>query len=221
MWKENPELAWGFKANFFNIINNLEPHEGYYHLLKNITNKYDYFICTSNIDGYFLKAGYDPDKIYEVHGSINNLQCMNKKCNLNNGITPLNTENVPKFDPYTFIATNLPYCKFCNNMSRPNVSMFGDFEFYNKPYEHQRKRLDNWLNNLKKYHKSLVILEIGCGLNPHSLRMLNGKMMSGEWKMPVFDNNIGVIRINPNDERDEEKTIHLSIGANEGIKRLF
>ena len=221
MWKEYPELAWGFKANFYNIINKLKPHEGYYHLLKNIKNKYDYFVCTSNIDGYFFKAGYDSNKVYEVHGSVNNLQCMNKKCNLNNGITPLDKETVPIFDPNTFIATNLPTCKFCNNMSRPNVSMFGDYDFYNKPYEHQRKRLDEWLNNLKKYKKSLVILEIGCGLNPHSLRMLNGKMMSGEWKMPVFDNNIGIIRINPNDERNEEKTIHLSIGAKDGLKRLF
>ena len=58
--------------------------------------------------------------------------------------------------------------------------------------------------------EEIVILEIGCGLNPHSLRMKNGKMMSGEWKMPVFDNNIGTVRINPNDVRNEEKTIHLS-----------
>ena len=111
--KENPELAWGFKANFYNIMNNLEPHEGYYHLLKNLNNKYDYFVCTSNVDGYFFRAGYDSNKIYEVHGSVNNLQCMDKNCNIKNGIIPLKKEMVPKFDPNTFIATNLPKCKFC------------------------------------------------------------------------------------------------------------
>ena len=221
MWKENPELAWGFKANFYHIMNNLQPHEGYYHLLKNLKNKYDYFVCTSNIDGYFFRAGYDPNKIYEVHGSVNNLQCMDKNCNIKNGVVRLEKEMVPKFDPNTFIASNLPKCRFCKNMSRPNVSMFGDFEFYGKPYEHQRKRLNSWLNNLKKYNKSLVILEIGCGLNPHSLRMKNGKMMSGEWKMPIFDNNIGTIRINPNDVRNEEKTVHLTIGAEIGLKKIL
>ena len=43
--------------------------------------------------------------------------------------------------------------------------------------------------------------------------MSNGKMMSGEWKMPVFDNNIGTIRLNPNDEQEDINTIHINKGA--------
>ena len=46
-------------------------------------------------------------------------------------------------------------------------------------------------------------------------------MMSGEWKMPVFDNNIGTIRLNPNDEQEEKETIHISMGAQKGIHNLF
>ena len=38
---------------------------------------------------------------------------------------------------------------------------------------------------------------MSCGINPHSLRMNNGKMMSGEWKLPNLTNNLGTIRINP------------------------
>ena len=37
-----------------------------YKLLENIKDKFDYFICTSNIDGYFKRSGFD-EKIYEVH----------------------------------------------------------------------------------------------------------------------------------------------------------
>ena len=66
-----------------------------------------------------------------------------------------------------------------------------------------------------------VVLEIGCGINPHSLRMSNGKMMSGEWKMPIFDNNIGTIRLNPNDEQYDINTIHIGLGALKGIHLLF
>ena len=219
MWKENPELAWGFKSHFYKLINSYEPHQGYYELLEHIKDKYDYFITTSNIDGYFKKSGFDTNKIYEVHGSVNYLQCMNKKCNEMNGVTI--AENLPEYNEDTLIAKSLPQCKFCKNMSRPNVSMFGDVEFYGKPYEHQRKRLDEWFSNIKKYNKKLVILEIGCGINQHSLRMSNGKMMSGEWKMPVFDNNIGTIRLNPNDEQNDKNTIHISLGAKQGIHNLF
>lgn len=219
MWKERPELAWGFKAHFYTIMNDLDPHEGYYELLRSINDKYDYFIATSNIDGYFKRSGFDENKIYEVHGSVNYLQCMDKNCNIMNGVTP--AENLPTYSKDTFIADWLPKCKYCSKMSRPNVSMFGDVEFFGKPYEHQRKRLNDWLGNVKKQNKKLVILEIGCGINPHSLRMSNGKMMSGEWKMPIFDNNIGTIRLNPNDEQDDKGTIHISLGAKQGIHSLF
>lgn len=219
MWKEKPELAWGFKSNFYHLMNRLEPHQGYYELLEKIQDRYDYFVATSNIDGYFKRSGFDESKIYEVHGSVNFLQCMDKNCNNLNGVNV--AENMPTFNQETFIADWLPKCKNCSNMARPNVSMFGDVEFYGKPYEHQRKRLNEWLSNLKKNNKKLVILEIGCGINPHSLRMSNGKMMSGEWKMPVFDNNIGTIRLNPNDEQEEVNTIHISLGAMKGIHSLF
>lgn len=219
MWKEKPDLAWGFKSNFYHLMNSLEPHRGYYELLEKIQDRYDYFVATSNIDGYFKRAGFSESKIYEVHGSVNFLQCMDKHCNNLNGVTL--AENMPTFNKDTFIADWLPKCKHCSNMSRPNVSMFGDVEFYGKPYEHQRKRLNEWLSNLKKQNKKLIILEIGCGINKHSLRMSNGRMMSGEWKMPVFDNNIGTIRLNPNDEQEETNTIHISLGAMKGIHSLF
>ena len=218
MWKTRPELAWGFKAHFYKIMNELSPHEGYYELFDKVKHK-EYFICTSNIDGYFKRVGFDPNRIYEVHGSVNYLQCMDKQCNIQNGITEATC--LPHYDPNTFLVETLPKCTFCNNMSRPNVSMFGDVEFYGKPYEYQRKRLDTWLQMLKKQNKSLIILEIGCGINPHSLRMSNGKMMSGEWKMPVFDNHMGTIRINPSDIQDDENTIHIPMGAKTGIHNLF
>ena len=219
MWKTRPELAWGFKSHFYNLMNTLVPHKGYFELLKNIKDKYDYFIATSNIDGYFKRSGFNENKIYEVHGSVNYLQCMDKHCNIINGVT--SSVNLPTYNKDTFIANWLPKCKHCNEMSRPNVSMFGDVEFYGKPYEHQRRRLNEWFTNLKKNDKKLVILEIGCGINPHSLRMSNGKMMSGEWKMPIFDNNIGTIRLNPNDEQDDKNTIHIGLGALKGIHLLF
>ena len=218
MWKENPHLAWGFKASFYHTMQELEPHEGYYTLLNALKAKYDYFVCTSNIDGYFERAGFDPMKIYEVHGSVNFSQCMDKACNARNGVSPA---VIPDVDPETMHATTLPSCPHCGNMSRPNVSMFGDYEFFEKPSQHQRKRLNTWLDKLNKENKQLVILEIGCGINPHSLRMCDGKMMSGEWKMPMFDNHVGTIRINPEQNTHDPGTIHINMGAKTGLKALM
>ena len=220
MWKKNPELAWGFKSNFYNMMNGCEPHEGYYNLLKFLQEKLqnNYFICTSNIDNYFERAGFDPAKIYEVHGTMKYLQCMDKKCSIRQGIIPLSESLLPSFNEDTLMAYNLPNCPYCKNILRPNVSMFGDHDFYGKPYEHARKRMSKWLLDVNKNNQRLVILEIGCGINPHSLRMNNGTMLSGEWKLPKIINLQCSIRLNPENEEtsSNDNTIHVNMGAKKG-----
>ena len=36
------------------------------------------FVYTSNVDGHFQKAGFSPDQVYEVHGSIGWMQCLSE-----------------------------------------------------------------------------------------------------------------------------------------------
>ena len=223
MWKTYPELAWGFKSNFYNIMASKSPHEGYDKLL-NFLNKIknnNYFICTSNIDNYFEKGGFDKNKIYEVHGSMKLLQCMDKKCSVRNGAIELKEDILPKYDKETFIASRLPQCPHCKEILRPNVSMFGDYDFYGKPYEYSKKKMEKWIHDIEKNNQKLVILEIGCGINPHSLRMNNGVMMSGEWKIPTIKNIMKTIRLNPEDIEDSDKTIHISLPAKIGLNRLL
>ena len=40
-------------------------------------------------------------------------------------------------------------------------------------------------------------------------------------EMPIFDNNIGTIRLNPDDKQNDSKIIHIGIGAKNGIHALF
>jgi NAD-dependent SIR2 family protein deacetylase len=214
MWKEFPELAWGFKAKFYSTLNECIPHDGYYNLLRRIKEKFgdNYFVCTSNIDGFFKKSDFDPEKIYEMHGTMDLFQCMDKNCNQRNGIQLL--DNIPEFDK-NMIVKKLPKCKYCDNILRPNVSMFGDFDFYNVPYKYQRNKLEKFIDK----SNNMIIVEIGCGINPHSLRMENGKMLSGEWKMPKLKENIPFIRINPNDPGNPQ--VYIPMGAIKGIKSIF
>ena len=223
MWKEYPELAWGFKANFYNMMRQAEPHAGYYKLLDYVTNRKNnnYFICTSNIDNYFERTGFDKDKIYEVHGTMKLLQCMDKKCATRNGAIECTESHIPTIDADTFIGTNLPPCPYCSNILRPNVSMFGDYDFYGKPYEFAKKKMEQWLQENEKKQSKLVILEIGCGINPHSLRMNDGKTMSGEWKLPKITNLSKMIRLNPDDEDPQHDCIHVHMGSKQGIQLLM
>ena len=73
---ENPERAWGFYGHRLMMYRQTVPHLGF-RLLKELGEKlkHGYFVFTSNVDGQFQKAGFDPEKIYECHGSIHALQC--------------------------------------------------------------------------------------------------------------------------------------------------
>jgi len=215
MLKFNPKLVWDFNLLFYDVITTKIPHKGYKHLLKIVKNKFhnNYFICTSNVDGYFLEAGFDFEKIYEMHGSIRTVQCFDKRCCIRNGIFKITEIN--KF------KKGVPQCLFCNKNARPNISFFGDDEFYEKPYLHQRRRLDEWCQ--KNSNNNILLLEIGCGINPHSLRVINSltkpMMLSNEWKIPTFIKNI--IRINPECDEVEEKVIQIPTGVIKGLKKLF
>ena len=73
----NPEYFWGFYGYRLNMYQEKNPHYGFQVLKKisNLKNFSDYFIITSNVDGHFQKASFDKEKIYEIHGTINYLQC--------------------------------------------------------------------------------------------------------------------------------------------------
>ena len=79
----------------------------------------------------------------------------------------------------------------------------------------------NWLNELNEKNKKLVILEIGCGINPHSLRMYDNIPMSKEYKLPKVKKCV-YIRLNPEDEdKRKQEVIHINMGAKAGLKSLL
>lgn len=72
----DPELAWGFYGHRLNLYRQHPPHAGFTILRRWAeTMPHGYFVLTSNVDGYFQQAGFDPERIYECHGSIHHLQC--------------------------------------------------------------------------------------------------------------------------------------------------
>src|SRR5207302_2782242 len=73
---DDPELAWGFYGHRLNLYRATQPHDGFRRLLNWAQRmKHGAFLFTSNVDGHFQRAGFDPERIVEVHGSINRMQC--------------------------------------------------------------------------------------------------------------------------------------------------
>jgi NAD-dependent SIR2 family protein deacetylase len=72
----DPALAWGFYGHRLALYRATVPHEGFA-ILKALGASLPHgaFVFTSNVDGQFQRAGFDPGHIVEHHGSIHHLQC--------------------------------------------------------------------------------------------------------------------------------------------------
>ncbi len=81
------------------------------------------FVYTSNVDGQFQRAGFDPDRVVEAHGSIHWMQCT-AECGVE--IFPADRFEVGVDEETMRAIEPLPECPNCGALARPNILMFGD-----------------------------------------------------------------------------------------------
>ena len=208
---KNPEIAWAFYGHRLNLYRETIPHEGFFKLLELGKKKqYGYFVFTSNVDGQFQKAGFDDAFIEECHGSIHHLQC-NQPCA--NDIWEIGEQKV-NVDMEAFIATGeLPKCKNCGGLARPNILMFGDWNWIPYRTNAQGERLQKWFQRLNIFNAKLAIIEMGAGNAVPTVR----------YKSQQTSKNIDstLIRINPRDYDVPKGAIAIPLGAKEGINRIL
>lgn len=181
-FENDPHFGWGFYGHRLDLYRKMNPHKGF-DIMLNWGQKIveDYFVITSNVDGQFQKAGFDPYKIYEIHGSIHYLQCLSPCCDAiweNNETIDIDYEKMR--------AKNIPKCKFCGRVARPNILMFGDYSWLPNRSHDQAERLDDFLNFAS--NKNIVIVEVGAGTAVPSIRYTSERL--------ARRNNATAIRIN-------------------------
>jgi NAD-dependent SIR2 family protein deacetylase len=210
-FERDPALAWGFYGHRLNLYRQTKPHEGF-RLLLDLTSQMSegYFIFTSNVDGQFHAAGFAEDRIEECHGSIHHLQCT-VPCSPviweAGGISVV-------VDPETFRARDpLPRCDRCGRLSRPNILMFGDWNWLSSRSEEQSRRLKGWLARVQREGSKLVIIECGAGKTVPTVRM-KSEQLARRYSAVL-------IRINPRDfDVPRSEDVGLPIGSKEGIREL-
>ena len=155
----NPQQAWGFYGHRLNLYRKTIPHDGFQVLLRwaELLGAKS-FVFTSNVDGHFQKAGFNPSRITECHGSIHHLQC-SKNCN---GEIWENKMSDIEVDEDTLQAVSeMPHCPFCGEVARPNILMFRDFIWASNRSDGQEDKFISWLSNM--HGKRLAIVECGAG----------------------------------------------------------
>jgi NAD-dependent SIR2 family protein deacetylase len=162
---KDPEFAWGFYGHRLGLYRATNPHPGFT-LLRTWASRMRHgaFVFTSNVDGQFQKAGFPEERIAEVHGSIHFVQCLGS-CSEITSAAPYSVD----VDPETFRARRpLPGCPRCGSLLRPNILMFGDWEWDDTRTQAQHQRLAEWLKPVEP--GTLAVVECGAGTAIPSVR---------------------------------------------------
>ena len=161
----NPGLAWGFYAHRLQTYRNVQPHAGFNILWRwgrRAPNGYRVF--TSNVDGHFQKAGFDPSLVAECHGSLHYMECLEGCASESWSADGFEPQFVSSQDLQ--LAT-LPVCPQCGSLARPNVLMFDDWRWVGDAYEHAVNEVAAWRN---RHAAQLLVIELGAGLDIPTVR---------------------------------------------------
>jgi NAD-dependent SIR2 family protein deacetylase len=204
-FRVDPEMAWGFYGHRLELYRTTRPHDGFGILLSWARRRPGgAFVFTSNVDGQFQRAGFDPARIAEAHGAIDWLQCT-AGCGI--GIFPADPYRV-SVDPGTFRASApLPACPQCRSLCRPNILMFGDAEWDRARTELQEERLRSFLGAVGK--GKLAVVECGAGSAIPTVRNFS------EWVARSFEARL--LRINPREPSVPEGELSFPAGAREAL----
>jgi NAD-dependent SIR2 family protein deacetylase len=200
-FEDDPPLAWGFYGHRRNLYRATTPHPGFT-LLRAWAARMPggSFIFTSNVDGQFQRAGFDPETIVECHGSIHHLQC---RVPCHGAVWEAAPEDLA-VDPKTFRAKgSLPRCPSCGDLARPNVLMFGDGQWLSARTSDQEARFAAWL--ARTTGEPLAIVEVGAGSAVPTVRWTCERLADRR--------NATLIRINPREPEGPVGTISLPLGA--------
>lgn len=207
-FRDDPELAWGFYGHRMNLYRAARPHDGFAVLRRWAARlPGGAFVATSNVDGQFQRAGFDPGRVWEVHGSIHAMQCV-ERCGV--GIFAADPFEVA-VDEETFRARGtLPVCPRCGALARPNILMFGDGDWDGARSAAQGDGLEDWY--AAKRPARLVLVEIGAGQAVPTVRRFceeTARQTGGT-----------LVRVNPREPEVPAGHVGLPMGAVDALRAI-
>jgi NAD-dependent SIR2 family protein deacetylase len=203
---DDPALAWGFYGHRLGLYRATVPHEGFALLREwGAAMNHGSFVFTSNVDGQFQKAGFDPRSVYECHGSIHHLQCLAPCC----ARIWAADDFTPDVDADACRLRNAPpRCPDCGGLARPNILMFGDWGWVEGRSAMQAARLERWLAQVRRP----LVIELGAGTAIPSVRHFGHGVLQRGGRM---------VRINPREhEVGSPADVGIAAGALEGLRAI-
>jgi NAD-dependent SIR2 family protein deacetylase len=204
-FERDPSLAWGFYGHRLNLYRSTTPHPGFAVLRRlGASLEHGSFVFTSNVDGAFQRAGFDPNRVAEVHGAIDFLQCTRgQRCA--SGVFPADGVQVTVDESTLRAALPHPTCPRCGSLARPNILMFGDSGWDETRSHAQERVLAEWLEGAD----GLVVVECGAGTAIPTVRRLGEQLLERR--------GAPLVRINAREAEGPPGTVSIAAGALEAL----
>lgn len=207
-FRTEPRLAWGFYGHRLLLYRRTRPHDGFMVLRRWAERRPERtFVFTSNVDAQFQRAGFVEEQMLECHGSIEWWQCA-----ANCGVPVWRAPDEVGFvvDAETCRASGpLPSCPGCGGVARPNILMFGDWDWDAVRTSAQEERFLAWRERCRG--AKTVIVELGAGLAVPTVRR-QSEILQRE--------GATLVRINPREAHGPRGTLSVPLGAREALMRL-
>jgi NAD-dependent deacetylase len=116
-FRANPDTRrqyWAERRERYPVLRDTQPNAGHLALARLQSAGRLSYVITQNIDGLHQKAGSDPERTIELHGTAHRVRCLD--CGASWPANQIQTRL--EFDP-------LPTCEICGGMLRAATVLFG------------------------------------------------------------------------------------------------
>jgi len=206
-----PEEFWACWAKHIDYIRYKQDAKPLYKALRDLLIDKPHFVITTNVDGQFRKAGFNPAKLFEVQGDYAYMQC-SKACHdklyYNENLVK---EMVAKTKKCRIPSELVPVCPVCGEPMAVHVrtdEYFIQNEEWDKAYQAYASFLDG------SQGKNTLLIELGVGFNTPSIIRFPFDAMAKN------NRNFTLVRVNKNDEGAFFEN-HCAIKVKEDIARLI
>lgn len=210
---KNRRTFWAYWANHIQKIRYETPALQPYSDLMEVIKDKRYFIITTNVDGQFVKAGFDKDKIFAPQGDYALFQC-DKPCSNevfdNNRLIQNMLSNMNN-DSFQISENDIPHCPNCGSYLAKNLRV--DNTFVEAPHMEKQK---NYLEFIERASTDkLLLLELGVGFNTPGIIRWPFERIVSEY------NNATLVRINLDDPDIPDKMASRCLTINWNIAEVI
>ena len=209
----NRRQFWAFWATHIQRIRyDAGPGTTYLDLHRLVRNKF-HFVITTNVDGQFKKAGFDPHRMFTPQGDYGKFQCA-KPCR---NILYDNLEMVQRMLANLDSAKlrvreeDIPHCPECGGYLERNLRR--DDRFVEEPYMEKRRDYADFVN--RSSGGKIVLLELGVGFNTPIIIRWPFERITAQHPHAML------IRINPEDARVPGEIAAKSIAFQQDISQVM